>query len=365
MGTAADSGGETEHNEQPATRQPSQLHILAWPRGGRNPYIPELYGRIRAIDPTVTVSHFRVRSAWRTRPDVVHVHWPEGASNPAWFPKALAKTAAVLATLRLHKRRGAKIVWTAHNLRSHEIPHPRLDAFRRDQFDKMVDGVIHLSTESQRALESDPALGSKPSLVVAMAQYADRVDSVGKATARRMLGLEVDTPVIGHVGIIRQYKNVPQLIRAFARMTRRAQLIVGGNPHDEEIRQEVQAEAAAVDNLLLDDRWLSDEEMALRIDASDVIVLAYDQVHNSGVAVLVLGKDRPVVVRPQGSMAEFETLVGSDWVYPLDEPLTGPRLDKIIDWATQPRSTRPDLSAFDPDTTARKTLDFLADIAAR
>ncbi|MGI9599132.1 MAG: glycosyltransferase, partial [Acidimicrobiales bacterium] len=274
-------------------------------------------------------------------------------------------TTMVLIAVAAHHRRGTAVVWTCHNLAAHESDHPRLEALLRRRFERSVDGVIHLSEESRRLLADTGRLRGVPDDVVPHGRYRppptappDRVE------ARLSLGLAADQPVMATVGRIRRYKNVPALVRAFAELDRPAQLVVAGMPIDLATGDEVRRAAEGVAGLRLDDRWLTDDELALRIAASDVVVLPYLEVHNSGVAILALGLGRPAVINPIGSLAGLAEAVGEEWVYPLTEPPSGQVLDDILEWAAKPRSGRPNLDAFDPDVAARRTVEFYRRVIA-
>ena len=336
------------------------MKVLAWPAVSRNPYVAELYEGIRSVDGEITVESFRPASSWRRTADLVHVHWPDTAVNHRSVVRATVKSAATLVTLRLLKARGAVLVWTCHNLASHERAHPRLERWFRTRFDSLVDGIIHLSDHSVEALSDNRVLASKPHIVAAHGLYRSS-GNLSKADARQAIGLDPELPTFALVGNIRGYKNVPSLMRAFADMTVEAQLIVAGRSADEELRQEVAAAADGHPRILLDDRWLSDDELDTRVLAADAIVLPYSEVHNSGVVVLALGLGRPVAIAVAGSLVSIADQVGPDWVHHLavggDEPVSGLVLDELVGWASKPRSA-PDLSPFDPDKAARDTVAF-------
>ena len=339
------------------------LRVLAWPLTSNNPYIADLYRRVAAQG--VAVEEFRPLHSWRSRADVIHVHWPDAAASASSLARAVAKTAAVLTTLTILKARGAAVVWTCHNLSSHEATHPRLDRFLDRRFKNLVDGTIHLTEASQSILAADPVLGSRPATVVPHGHFGHLdVAAPTKPAARIELGLDPERPTIGFVGMIRPYKNVPDLIRTFAELSEPCQLVVGGRPLDAAVASEVHRAADGVPGLRLDTRWLSDAEVATRIRAADVVVLPYEEVHNSGVALLALGLDRPVAVNPSGSMASLGDTVGPEWVHHLEKPLTSEQLAEVVRWAVGERPSGPDLSAFDPELAATRTVDFYRSLVA-
>lgn len=336
------------------------MRVLAWPATSSNPDVAELYRSIGQLDPSIDVVDFRPLTAWRHRADVVHVHWPEIATRSPSLPRAVAKSSAVLATLVLAKLRGAIIIWTCHDLRDHER-HTRLDGSFRAVFERLVDGVIHLTEHSATVLADSHRLGSKPATVAPYCRSALDADDAAvpdQAAARAELGLDPDLPILATLGAIRPDQRVPQLIEAFADMSVPAHLIVAGNPEDDRVRADIVDAAAGVDRLLLDLRSLTDEEIALRVRAADVVVAADEEVTDSGAAILALGLGRPVAARPTGAMLEVADAVGPDWVDDLDGPISGARLDDVAEWASKPRQGEPDLRAYSPQVAAQRTLGF-------
>lgn len=338
----------------------ARLQVLAWPLTSGNPYIADLYRRIEAADPAIEVSAFAPATAWRATPDVVHVHWPEAACSSPRLLHALAKSVAVIATLALHKARGASIIWTCHNLAGHDQRHPRLESMVQRLFDRLVDGVIHLDQRSiERCAQARPRLAGRPTTVVPHGHYGALADgSPDRDEARALLGLDPEATVLASVGMIRPYKNIPALIEAVRAMRTEASLLVAGSADDPAERQRVETAAGGDPRIELALRWLDDDELATRIRAADAVVLAYRNVHNSGAAILALSLGRPVVVTPNGAMAGLANAVGEDWVHLLTEPLDGPVLDRLAAWARNPRPDRPDLSSLDPDRAAALTAQF-------
>ncbi len=340
------------------------MRVLAWPAESSNPYVAELYQTATELDPALDVIDFRPATAWRTKADVIHVHWPEIAPQSPSLPRAVTKSVLVLATLAVNRLRGGAAVWTSHNLQAHEERHPRLGRWYRQAFDRLIDGVIHLSEQSQQAMADHPRLGSKPSAVAPHGRYRAAADPLpSRAEARAELGLDPDGTVLASVGFIRPYKQIPGLIAALADMSVEATLLVAGEPQDAEIEAEVRAAAAGVDGVVLDDRWLTEAELATRIRAADAVVLGYREVNNSGVAILALGLGRPVAVTPAGAMLGLADAVGPDWVASVEVPLTGAQLDRLAVWAAAAREGEPDLSAFSPDLAAERTLEFYRSVA--
>jgi glycosyltransferase involved in cell wall biosynthesis len=314
------------------------MKVLAWPARSE-PYTTSLYEAVEASDPTVEVQEFRVGRSWRARPDLVHLHWPETAVQSPSLLKAATKSIVVVATLVVLRARGARIVWTLHNLRSHEGHHPRLESALRRAVAALTDGVVHLSDASQQLCADRPELASKDGAIIPLVDLlGPAVDALPDRTeARQGLGISGDLPVLAAVGLIRPYKNLPELIEAFGAMTRPAQLVIAGRADDEKLGRQIERMAERTTGVHLLLRWLSDEELAEVIRAADAVIAVYRDVHNSAVVTTSLALDRPVAINPVGSLVELHDRFGPSWIHPVPGPLTGAELDRIVDWARLPR----------------------------
>ena len=340
---------------------PNVVRVLAWPyRRSTNPYTRHLYDAMQeACAGRVHVEEFRFADAWRRRVDVVHVHWPEAAVESKSTMRAAVKCVALLATLHVLRRRGATIVWTAHNLRSHESHHPWLEALLRAQFFRLVEGVIHLSPGSVAEVGREiPAVHEKPAAVVRHGLgHAGGRTAPSRSAARAALGIEDGELVWLAAGAIRPYKQTPSLINAFiAADLPNARLIVAGRPTSSQMAAEVEAAASKspVVSLLLG--WMDEVTFANHLAAADVVVCCYAELLNSGVVVRALAEGRPVLCRRSCATEDLATMVGDEWVALLDHPLTANALGDHEPWARSTRSGPPDLEQLSPDTIARATL---------
>ena len=96
-----------------------------------------------------------------------------------------------------------------------------------------------------------------------------------------------------------------------------------------------------------------------------MVVLPYRDLLNSGVGILALSLDRPVLMPETPSSLELRNDIGSEWVMTYEGELTPQVLSRALAWAMEARTGSPDLTAFDPDAVARRTLDFYLRVRGR
>ncbi|MEJ1154284.1 glycosyltransferase [Microbacterium marmarense] len=340
-----------------------QLRVQAEPAfrtEGANPYNGSLYRSIQ-----VHGAHVRDLQYWRLvthRTDVVHLHWPElsflSGSRCSLHIVRLALFYSALAFARL---RGTVLVWTVHNVTSHEersSPHIRRVA--QGLLIRNVDGIIALSEQGiDAARQAYPQLVDVPAAVTAHGHYRNEYDfAVRPDEARKSLNLPADGPVIVAIGQLRPYKNIPHLIEVFRSLDSDATLLIAGKPSPIELEQQIREAAGDDPRVVLDLRFVPDEDIPVVLAASDLVVLPYSRIQNSGSAILAASADRPVLVPDLGAMRELQTQLGEEWVQLFDGELTAEDLKAAIEWATTSRQdARPNLAPLEWDVIGEHTLD--------
>lgn len=338
---------------------------MAWPLVAvGNPYTESLYASMKTFGADVT--EFSTWGLLRTAPSIWHLHWPDHVVNRPSALQAVIRAAALLTLATLARVRGCKVVWTVHNLHSHERRHPGLEDWFWRHFVRRVDGYISLSRRGKElVLGRFPELGRVPGFVVPLGHYRDIYPhGVSRQDARATLGIPQDTLVIGYVGRILTYKNVPHLVRTYRGMdVPRSVLLVAGEPVSPEVGQAVLSAADGDRRVRLMLQHVPAEALQVYFGASDLVVFPYRDILNSSSALLALSFDRPVLVPRLGSMAELRECVGEDWVATYEGELTPSALRQAVEWATAtPRERCLALDRLAWPEIARHTLDAYREV---
>ena len=304
---------------EPAIAPP--LRVLASPASmppESNPYIDGLYGAIRAEG--VIVDDF-TRARLLGRYDVIHVHWPEFLVR--WnggIIRGITDALKVICLISVARWRGARLVWTGHDLAPHESRYPRLESAYLRAFFRRTDHLISLSKAGIEALRAgQPEVRGAPASVVPHGHYRDHYPPAGdRAAARSALRISGSGPLLLALGMIRSYKNFPALVTAVRQVGGPdVQLAVAGAVFEPRLADELAAAKGDDPRIYLRLSRASVAEVALWHAASDVVTLPYTEgtTLNSGAAHLALSYDRPIVVRDTPTMRELRDLVGASWVY--------------------------------------------------
>jgi beta-1,4-mannosyltransferase len=308
------------------------------PRPTTNPYLVMLAESI-ARQPGVAVRTFSWRSALLRPYDVLHVHWPEILVSGHSPLKQLVRQGLTLALLARLAATRTPLVRTLHNL---ELP---------DGISRRERGLLRL-VERRTTLwihlnEDTPERPDRPHETILHGHYRDWF-------ARHPRPAAVPGR-IGYFGLIRRYKGVDRLLRAFRDMPADASLHVGGRPSTPELARTLEELAAGDDRVVLDLRFLDDAEVVDIVRSAELVVLPYREMHNSGGALTTLSLDRPVLLPANRVNARLAEEVGAAWVQQYEGELTAERIASAVQAVRGvPAGARPDLGAREwPEAGAR------------
>jgi glycosyltransferase involved in cell wall biosynthesis len=345
------------------------MKILAMPAFSNrkhNPYNSLLYEPMAGMG--AEVREFSRGRLLRERADVWHMHWPEGTLIESGLAWTVVRMTIFFALLVLAKLKGTKLVWTMHNFHTHEQPHPRLEQWFWRLFPPRLDGCISLSEAGRRmAMERLSVLRDKPIFVVPHGHYRGVYkNTVSREEARGRLGVAPDAPMMAYLGLIRPYKNVPLLVRAFRQLENsKAALCVAGKPHTPELAREIEMAADGDPRIRMNLGFIPDDDVQVYLRAADLVVLPFSEILNSGSALLALSFDCPILIPRKGAMQELEARVGKDWVRTYEGDLTVQTLDEALRWARETaRPARAPLEPFDWPRLAAETLEAYRQVCA-
>jgi beta-1,4-mannosyltransferase len=324
-----------------------------------NPYCDLLYGNMQTHG--VVVEPFSMSRALFGSWDIFHLHWPEYyLSTPPL--KATIGTLGLLFSIVWLRFRGTRIVWTAHNLHSHNLRYPKIERRFWSVLTTLLDGYIALSDASAvQARATFPALQSKTLAVIPHGDYRGTYPATAtKTDSRKKLGLSNSEKVVLFFGGISPYKNVPHLIETFQQLNLRgATLVVAGRPATPNDKKEVLAAVQQNTRVQLHLKRIPVEDVQTFFAAADLVALPFQEIMNSGSAILALSFDRPALVPNRGSLPELQRQVGAEWIRTFQGELSPDKLRSAIEWAADTdRPEHPDLSAFAWPTIARDTISL-------
>ncbi len=145
----------------------------------------------------------------------------------------------------------------------------------------------------------------------------DHYEHVSKDKAQKQLGLDGEYVILSF-GLIRPYKGIPNLIKAFGDlpqdMAEKSRLLIAG-----EIWEDGEAVTKAINDCRYKDRitlvnsYIPDGLIPAYFCASDVVVLPYLRASQSGVAHIAMSFGKPIVVSRVGGLEE--SMAGYEGTY--------------------------------------------------
>ncbi|MEL4320456.1 glycosyltransferase [Leifsonia sp. YIM 134122] len=319
-------------NEVPvAPTGPSRLRVLqsfGTPGATSNPYITRLF----SSTPGVEQHAFSWRYALTGRFDVLHIHLVE----VMFVRRGRIRTVVgvVLFLLLLLRTRVSRIgiVRTLHNVKPHEAQ-SRLVQWALSICDRRTDLWIRLNSNTV------PPTGA-PVVTIPHPDYREwfALHDVPASIPGRLL----------FFGLIRPYKDVDALVRAFTSVADDAlSLHIVGDPQTAELREIIERAGHGDPRITLSFGYADDSTLATEIGESELITLPYREMHNSGAALLGLSLHRPVLVPDNSVTAALADEVGEPWVQRFSGAFDGTAIVQAL------ASVRRQGSDGSPDLTAR------------
>ncbi len=279
--------------------------------------------------------------------DVVHYQW---LTAPALDARLLP--------------RGPALVMTAHGfLRQAEGGPAGDEALRR------MDAVVALSEYGAERLRSSGTVAPDRLHVIPHGAF----DYLTKLPDERPLPPElegVEGSVILCFGLIRPYKGVDVLLRAFAELDG-PELWIVGRPLGADVSELERLAAAAPGRVRFVTRYVEDAEVPAIMRRADIVVLPYRDAEQSGVLYTALPFGKPIVASAVGGFPEVIQGHGAGRLVPPGDPdaLAACLRELLAQPAERERLGAAALAAaegpYSWDSVAKRTLDLYRRLLSR
>lgn len=316
-----------------------------------NPYIKMLSDALSAEG--IDISPWSWRDALAGNYDVLHIHWPEFIAShrrPAIRAAHFALTPALIASLTARK---IPVVHTAHNRYLHrDMP---FGAKRMiSELEKTYRARIvmnHDELSDYGCAESGaPGDDGLHTWFIPHGHYRswyDEPSSTDTVPGRFLF-----------FGGIRKYKRLPRFLETFtSHENSDISLRVVGKLEDNDdtahITQLISSDARVTSHL----SYVDDDQVAKEFAQADVVVMPYAE-QNSGVALLALSLNRPILMPDSPLGRSLRDEFGAAWVYLTDSnDVTGVDLDKAVQQSREKSTHTSPMAHRDWDAIARQHVD--------
>lgn len=324
-----------------------------------NPYQSLLYTEI--LSESVVVDDFTANNIFKKKYDIIHIHWPESNRLSKKLKLALTYSFGFLFLISIAKLKGAKLVWTVHNLKPHENKWPTIQKLHFAIFTWMVNGLIVMNNYTiTQVCNYYKNLAGKPARIIKHGNYKRYyLNTVNKEDAKALLKIEEGTKVCLFFGQLRAYKGLEELITVFQTIPDQnfLLLIVGSIRKSDGDYGEKLRNLITSDTVILKDEFIKNNDIQLYMNAADVVILPYKNILNSGALLLALSFNKPVILPLSPSVEEFQQEYGDNWIctYKKLEPDT---ITRFVNERKDDGAQILDMSDSDWKLIAERTIDF-------
>jgi len=238
-------------------------------------------------NPFTYVKTYKAIRAWN--PDVVIISY--------WMSYFAPSLGFIARRLKKH----CKVISVLHNVTPHE---PKFfDAPMTRYFLSGCTGNITLCDEVAADLERlEPGTQQKTLFHPIYSHFGEKME---RTEAEKALGIEPGKKNLLFFGLIREYKGLDILLKAFGELDDDYQLIVAGEPYGSFAKyQEIIDSSPAKDRIHLFTNYIKDSEVKTYFSAADLVVLPYRSATQSGINAIADWFEVPMVVTNVGGLKQ-------------------------------------------------------------
>lgn len=239
----------------------------------------------------------------RQKPDIVHIQW---LKIPAFDVRFY---------LWIKRHYGVKIVFTAHNMLPHDSGSKYLKSFGR--FYHGVDAVIVHDNNTKALLCSSFNVSDEKVNVIrhGILHYDLNEQLIEQELndLKNKYRLSDDVLLFSILGNQNRYKGTDVLIDVWLsnkelRDNPKCALLIAGECKDFDL-----TEIQSVKNVIVENSHLSNERFFAMMKRTDVLLLPYRQISQSGVLLYAIDVRTPILVSDKGGLAEPLTIGNIGW----------------------------------------------------
>lgn len=252
------------------------------------------------------------------KPDVVFIRY--------WLPFM----APALGTVGRALKKETTVIGITDNV----IPHEKRpgDTALTNYFIGACHGFITLSSTVKAELES---LTPKPCIYLPHPVNEQFGTKVTKQEARDMLNLEKDTEYVLFFGLVRAYKGLDLLLKAFGTQTikkRNTKLLIIGEFYDDpEKYTQMINELGLQGRVVFENRFIPQSNVKYYFCAADLVAQTYHTASQSGITQIAYWFDAPMLVTDVGGLKEFVPHEKVGYVTPKNPEKIGEYIEKFFE----------------------------------
>lgn len=241
------------------------------------------------------------------KPDILHLHWLHSFFNKPGRLETLKKFITFFLRLIILKLKGLKIVWTLHEIESHDNPYRFLDwlsAFLVCRFSDAI--IIHSKTMESQVLSTYHLRKNNKIHVIPHANYIEQYNnSISREEARKKLDVPDSTFLMLYFGRIKPYKGVLELIDVFKELNQNDVMLFIVGSADQWMTGKVHEKIGDCKAIKFISDYISDDDVQIYMNATDVCVFPFQNIMTSSSVLLAMSFGKPCILPKMGDMTEI------------------------------------------------------------
>lgn len=235
----------------------------------------------------------------------IHIHWIPPLLAPIfWSPSKFRikiKNLLLLLDCILCRIRGVRLVWTVHNLVSHESPNAEREVEARKLLFRGVSSVIVHSCEARKEIfrQYDLSDRRKKTSVIPHGNYIGDYPPNDERTReiKSKFSISEDNIALLFFGAIRQYKGLEWFIPTFQELkSGKYRLIIAGRVGDKALGEWVEKQSRNDPRILPCLDFVPEKDVAAYFAIADAVILPSRQTLTSGSALLAMSMGKALIL---------------------------------------------------------------------
>ena len=289
--------------------------IVYGPVARMNPYQALVYGGFReqgiATSELIPLGEYpKAKSLRSLAPHVgLHIHWPGGLISSAKSEDDGRRLISEISRqLDMIQESGVKIIYTVHNMVSHDARFPESERTLQNLFISQSDVLHSMTYAGLDRVRAEYDIKDSNVIVSPHPVYKGVYPNYfSKAESRRFLGLGEDDRIVTLFGAIKPYKGLRLVREIWDKFEKKGigpYLVVAGKPDGTNEAKKFVKWAEANSRVLVYSTKVPFEQVQIFVNAADFGLVPYELSLNSGAALLFATFHRPVIGIKEPSVFE-------------------------------------------------------------